>query len=82
MSVPIVKVIIRDMLWDAQDVEGEMHEKMMSSFRNLADVDEHLADEKVMIDSALESDIIFSLPLLLPTFRGGCSFRQAALLME
>ena len=43
INVPIADVIIGDMLWDPEDIEGQTHANMMACFEKFADKSEALA---------------------------------------
>lgn len=37
INSPIVNMIIGDMMWDTEDIEGDKNERMISLFEDLAD---------------------------------------------
>lgn len=77
INAPIVDVIIGDMLWDPEDVEGQTHANMMACFEDVADESEALEGGqgldryRVVIKNRLQ---FF---LGIDYLSAGLSFRQA-----
>ena len=46
VNATVVNVIIGDMLWDPEDIDGETHAKMMRPFEDFADAVEELEEGK------------------------------------
>ena len=81
VNAPIVSVIIGEMLWDPDEIEGDTHEKMMSSFEDYADPTEELADGQDVdrLCMTIANQVQFG--LAIDYFRIGCTFRQSARVM-
>lgn len=78
LDAPIVNVIIGDMLWDPEDIDGYTHAKMLSSFQYLAGAaeDQHTEEEDDRLYIFINNPIQFTLAIYYIHAR--CSFRQAA----
>lgn len=81
INAPIVNVIIGDMLWNPDDIDGDTHARMMAAFEDVADESELLeagegVDRRCVL---IKNSLQFS--LAIDYLRAGCSFKQAARIM-
>ena len=68
INAPIVEVIIGEMLWDPEDIDGFTHKNMMSSFKEGEGCDRFCIE--------INNPVQFS--LAIEYLQAGLSFRQAA----
>jgi hypothetical protein len=81
INAAIVNVIIGELLWDPEDIDGETHSRMMRSFEDFAGDTEEL-QEGEGVDRfciVIKNPVQFS--LTVDYLSVGCSFRQAARIM-
>jgi len=82
INAPIVKVIIGELLWDPDDIDGSTHKNMMSSFIDYVDESEVMEEGEEGGDRfCIEINNPVQFSLAIEYLQAGLSFRQAARVM-
>jgi hypothetical protein len=79
---PIVDVIIGEMLWDTEDIDGETHSRMMGAFEDFVDVTENLPKGEGSDRYRFVIRNPVQLHLSIDYISVGCSFQQTARLLH
>ena len=74
VNVTVVNVIIEDMLWDSEDIDGETHAKMMHPFKDFADVVKGLEEGKGVDRYCIVIKNLVQFSLAIGYLKASCSF--------
>ena len=81
INAPIVNVIIGEMLWDPEDIDGSTHTNTMSSFKDYVDESEEVEEGEGADRFCIEINNPVQFSLAIEYLPAGLSFRQAARVM-
>ena len=81
VNATVVNVIIGDMLWDPEDIDGETHAKMMHPFLDFADAVKELEEGKGVDRYCIVIKNPAQFSLAIGYLKASCSFWQTSCVM-